>query len=307
MGKEKEIRGYVRLTLDKLRGIKADFVRLDDDWQVCGGFSHLEKSLRKWCERNSVPLYSQKGGNFGRHDKGGDRTFQAKQEDWEPKPCVYCKSAEHKSVDYEKIKGVADRRKYLSTSKLCYNCTGTKHRAVERLCKTCCQKCNSKHHTSICDKNSKQLMLATGEGLVVYPVVVVEVEGIMCRVLLDTGAGSSYASVTLIERQPDHKENKKIEMMMTSTSQRIEMYKTCEFPISRETSACLLSWVKLLKVSCALTVPNPRYTEVVSQHQHLRGVIMDDEDTKQQLPIHVILAASMRNSRQAQCRNLVNQ
>ena len=38
MGKEKEIRGYVRLTLDKLRGIKEDFVRLDDDWQVCGGF-----------------------------------------------------------------------------------------------------------------------------------------------------------------------------------------------------------------------------------------------------------------------------
>jgi len=67
-------------------------------------------------------------------------------------------------------------------------------------------------------------MLVTGEGLVVYPVVVVEVEGIMCRALLDTGAGSSYASATLIERQPDHKENKKIEMMMTSTSQRIEMY-----------------------------------------------------------------------------------
>ena len=75
--------------------------------------------------------------------------------------------------------------------------------------------------------NSNQLMLATGEGLIVYPVVVVEVEGIVCRALLDTGAGSSYASATLIERlnrQPDHKEYKKIEMM-TSTSQKIEMYK----------------------------------------------------------------------------------
>ena len=31
MGKEKEIRGYVRLTLDKLPGIRAELVRLDDD------------------------------------------------------------------------------------------------------------------------------------------------------------------------------------------------------------------------------------------------------------------------------------
>ncbi|KAL9959669.1 hypothetical protein ACROYT_G033012 [Oculina patagonica] len=40
-----------------------------------------------------------------------------------------------------------------------------------------------------------------------------------------------------------------------------------------------------------LTVPNPQYTEVISQHQHLKGVMMDDEDTKQDLPIHVILGA----------------
>ena len=32
MGKLKEINGYVRLTLDKLQGIRADLVRTDDDW-----------------------------------------------------------------------------------------------------------------------------------------------------------------------------------------------------------------------------------------------------------------------------------
>jgi len=35
MGKEKEIRGYVRPTLEKLPGIRADLVRLDEDWQEC--------------------------------------------------------------------------------------------------------------------------------------------------------------------------------------------------------------------------------------------------------------------------------
>ena len=79
-----------------------------------------------------------------------------------------------------------------------------------------------------CDKVSNQLMLATGGGQVVYPVVVVNVDGIRCRALLDTGAGSSYASAALISklnRKPDRREYKTIEMMMTSTSQKIEMYK----------------------------------------------------------------------------------
>ena len=90
--------------------------------------------------------------------------------------------------------------------------TGTKHRAAKCLCKTCCQKFGGKHRTSFCDKNSNQLMLATGEGLVVYPVVMAVVEGIMCEALLDTHAGSSYASAILTERlnrQPDHKEYNK--------------------------------------------------------------------------------------------------
>ena len=34
MGKEKDIKGYLRLTLDKLLGIRADLVRLEyDNWQ----------------------------------------------------------------------------------------------------------------------------------------------------------------------------------------------------------------------------------------------------------------------------------
>ena len=100
----------------------------------------------------------------------------------------------YKSVDCEKITEVADTRKYLSDNKLCFNCTRTKHRVADYRCKFSCQKWNGKHHSSICDKNPDQLMVATGEGPVVVRVVVVEVEGITCRALLGTGAGSSYAS-----------------------------------------------------------------------------------------------------------------
>ena len=46
--------------------------------------------------------------------------------------------------------------------------------------------CNGKHHNSTCDKLSNHLMLATSGGLVAYPVVVVEVDGIRCRALLNS-------------------------------------------------------------------------------------------------------------------------
>ena len=71
-------------------------------------------------------------------------------------------------------------------------------------------------------------MLATGGGQEVYPVIVVEMDGNRCRVLLDTGAGSSYASAALISKlntKPYRREYKRIEMMMTWTNQKIEMYK----------------------------------------------------------------------------------
>ena len=33
LGKLREISGYVRMTIDKLEGIRGDLVRTDDDWQ----------------------------------------------------------------------------------------------------------------------------------------------------------------------------------------------------------------------------------------------------------------------------------
>ena len=45
MRKLNEINGYVRNTLDKLPGSRADLVRLDDSWQGWG-FCELVEALR---------------------------------------------------------------------------------------------------------------------------------------------------------------------------------------------------------------------------------------------------------------------
>ena len=59
---------------------------------------------------------------------------------------------------------------------------------------------NVKHHSSIYDKKDDHFLAASNENKAVcYLEVVVEIDGIKCRTLLDTGADSSYASSASID------------------------------------------------------------------------------------------------------------
>ena len=58
MGKLGEVNGYVRMTLNKLEGIRGDLVRTDDDWQEWR-FPELVEALRKWTIRNP-PKHSER-------------------------------------------------------------------------------------------------------------------------------------------------------------------------------------------------------------------------------------------------------
>ena len=59
MGILKEIKCYIRLTLDKLPGIKYDLVRTDGKWQDWD-FETLTKELSKWIDRNPEKLNQSK-------------------------------------------------------------------------------------------------------------------------------------------------------------------------------------------------------------------------------------------------------
>ena len=183
----------------------------------------LDDSSLEW---RFLQLVEALDGKPGRRDKGRYPFLQAKQEGGKHGGCVYCKSKEHKSVDCDKIKEVADKRRYLSHNKLCFNCTGTSQRAAECRGTSTCHRCNEKHNSSICDMLLNQLTSGTTSGgQKVYPVVVLCVGGIRCSALLDKGAKRSYASAALISklnRKPE--EYKRIKMITTCTSQKIEMY-----------------------------------------------------------------------------------
>ena len=97
MKKLKYFKSYVRLTLDKLPLIRADLVRLDDNWQEWD-FCQLVDSLRRWTERNPKTAGNPEK-NFRR-----ENLFQVRDKDQKPAyVCVYCEKPGHKSRECELV------------------------------------------------------------------------------------------------------------------------------------------------------------------------------------------------------------
>ena len=177
-GKLKEITGLTRVILDKLKGIRTDLVRIDNDWQNLG-FPTLTETLKGLTQRNPVTLDEQPISSVGNSNFRGhgaklsdytpanhtrrDKTFQIEQREWKRK-CVYCDSSDHKSNQCENVREVSGRKSILRDKNLCCNCTGLNHRSVECKISSGCQVCHRRHHTSICDNGPQQVLLTTRCG-----------------------------------------------------------------------------------------------------------------------------------------------
>ena len=143
-----------------------------------------------------------------------------------------------------------------------------------------CQYCQRKPHTSICDRLGGQLMTPTsvGNSAMIPPVVLVEDQGVKCRAILDTGTGSSYASAALLNRlriQSHQREVHQIEMMLGVVTKTVE-----------------ISEVTKVDKRQLLPLDNPRYQQCLARYGHLKGIHMEDTDTKDSLPVHLNLGAS---------------
>ena len=211
--------------------------------------------------------------------------------------CVYCNKKDHKSIQCKTVTDTNKLRKIFSEKKLCCNCIGKKHRSSKCNSEQTCRVCNRKDHISIFDKD-KGLLLTTNENKasVTYPAVLIKVDRITCRALLDTTCGSSYVSASLVNKlskQPVRRKSKKIEMMLYTATSKINIYEVkienlqSDFEFKTELNA--KDKDMLLKVPA---VKNPNYKNILSNNPHLKGVKVDEFQTKAVLPIHVILGAS---------------
>ena len=285
MGKLQSINGYVRFTLDKLAGVRGDLVRTDDNWQNWE-FREFIEALKKWTERNPVNADQQK--ELIKRDK----LLQARQGIQAKKECV---SESHKVFDCDKVKDISQRRKIVSTKKLCYNCLGEGHRAIACKSKRSCKHCNSRHHTTICEKGdvSSTPTLTTQDKQVIHPTVIVKVNGIKCRALLDTGAGSAYASATIIDKinkRPVRTEYRNIEMMMHTTTKHVKIYQVEVSDV--EGNHSINVEVSKVDKSVLISIPNPNYQSLCMEYDHLKDITINDIDTKNLLPVHIVLGAS---------------
>ena len=80
-------------------------------------------------------------------------------------------------------------------------------------------------------------MMIAIESLVIHRVAVVNVNNIMCKALLETVARSSYASTALLDRlklKPIKKETKDIDVMMPSTTKKLEIYEVEKSELSEK-------------------------------------------------------------------------
>ena len=146
-------------------------------------------------------------------------------------------------------------------------------------------KCKRKHHSSICDKITSTL-LTTSSCSVTYPVVLIEIEAVKYRALIDTGAEASYASSTL----PIQTEIKKTETLMSTNTRKIKIYSVktqdinCEFNFETE--------LNHVEKEVLLELLNPKYRELQKIYIHLKNLQINDYYPKSELPVHVILDIS---------------
>ena len=206
MNKLEQVNGAVSMTLDKLPAIRGDLVRTDPGWKSWD-FSKLSEAIRLWTRRNPVDTTRSEQEQPAKPNPRPTKMYHARRDDNKQRGCVYC-GENHKAVECNKITNLSDRRQILLNKRLCFNCVPGSHRASHCPSKSTCQRCRKRHHTSLCEtidptsghEQPHGVALTTnqnGEGL--FPVLIIEVNGIKCRALIDSGAGSSYVSAKLIE------------------------------------------------------------------------------------------------------------
>ena len=136
------------------------------------------------------------------------------------------------------------------------------------------------------------MLLTTNTIHVTYPVVVIEVEGVKCRALIYTGAGSSYGSLKLISRlnkKPIRKQSKRIETLMHSVIQKTAIFALQIIDTNHKFILEIES--NKFEKEVLLEIPNPNYSEMQKKYGHLSDIIIIDHDTERDLPVHVILRA----------------
>ena len=132
---------------------------------------------------------------------------------------------------------------------------------------------------------------SVGNTAAIQPVVVVKIGGFKFRALLDSSASHSYASSTAIELikvRPKSTGLRQI-AMLTGITRTMQVFAV----VINSVAGDFKLDVDVTKVNNReLVLENPGYKQVIEATPHLKGVRMEDDDTKKMLPVPIILGAN---------------
>ena len=200
---------------DKLGPVREVITQTDEnleEWTL----EQLLEALRKFVDRNPLRTEEkskqQSGSGDGRRN-AEKLMMQGSQRYTNTNRCVYCGSTNHSSVNCTKVLAVAARRDFIRRKNLCYNCTGDNH-LVSACRSRPCKHCGQRHHTSLCERRistvpeqgsvtastEKNMSASTRSTSTLHATVRAMVNGQEARIMIDTGAGSSYVCSDLITK-----------------------------------------------------------------------------------------------------------
>ena len=197
--------------------------------------------------------------------------FQTQQWKFPSLKCVYCQGEDHRPSGCTLLTSPEERKQLLITKKLCFNCTGS-HKYSECRSVLKCQNCGKRHHTSIFEtprvhKTERVLTAFDPKNKdVVYPIILVDIDGIKTCALLDTGSGSSYAStklLNLLKKGPKETVTKRIDTMLGSSTAKVEIYSAT---LGAVNESCDMN-IELTKghKPQLLSVDNPNYSKLLNR------------------------------------------
>ena len=309
MKKLETAQSTVYTLMDKLGPVREVIVQKDDDWEEWG-LEELVEHLRRYIERNPlrtdaishIVTKEEKPARYGRRDQD-KLLFNVKQG---KSICIYCDSTEHSSAKCTRVLDVVSRREVLKRKRACFNCATLGHQASSCRARGC-HRCGQKHHTTICTLPQQSSTSAMGNSLLekgmssthhafgaIHPTLHASVNGEKVRIMIDTGASSSYICsdmISLLGLKPVRREKRCIEQMYGSMSKTMEVYKIQLRSIVNE---------ETLDIECinaekyVLTfLPKPCIDQIKKNNHRLRRLVFCEETIQSDLlPVHIVLGVT---------------
>ena len=328
MGKIMTAQAHVYSIFNKLGPVKEILAQNDDKWEDWG-LEEVTEQLRKYVDRNPVQANeivdhsnNQKGYTTSSNGRRNDRLLMTSSNRYQQQQqqhrsmnhqssygmeCVYCGLSNHKSAECMKVLSNTRRKDILARKNLCFNCTKHGHGAANCPSRGCF-KCKGRHHTSICpadikstmgkttdNKENEKLGTLSEEVRTLHPTVMAMANGEKVRIMLDSGAGSSYVCTELLTTlglKPIRREQKTIEQLYGTIKRNVEIYNIKLSSLIFEDFTIDIKCTNAEK-DVLTYLPTADIQQAKKRDGRLKRLhFTDNGDGSELQPIHIIMGAS---------------